>query len=181
MDADELLRQRREPEAELALETHRAQEAERVVLEDRLRDRAQAAQLDVLEAAARIDDLAAGERPRERVHGEVARREVALDRPAERGEVDRAAVLERDPPRAVLLGERERRSAGAPRVGPRGLLRPAAGDVHVDHGPAEQLVAERTTDDPGLLAGQDLLRELGHSTTVRRARVGSLDTPQTSS
>src|SRR5205085_2481692 len=99
--AQEPLRQRREPEAELVLQADGAQEAERVVLEDRLRDRAQAAELDVLEPAARVDDLAPAERPRERVHGEVARREVALDRPPKRREVDCAAVVERDPPRAV--------------------------------------------------------------------------------
>src|SRR5205823_13140400 len=89
--ADELLGQRREPEAELVLEPYGAQQAQRVVLEDRLRDRAQAAEGDVLEAAARIDDLAACEGARERVDGEVARGEVGVDRPAKRGEVESAA------------------------------------------------------------------------------------------
>ena len=160
--ADELLRQRREPEAELVLQADGAQEAERVVLEDRLRDRAQATQVDVLEAAARVDDLAAGEWPRERVHREVPRREVALDRPAERREVDRAAIRERDAPGAVPLREGERRAAGAIRVGAGGLLGLAAGDVEVDDRAAEELVPERSADDPRLLAGEELARELIH-------------------
>ena len=79
----------------------------------------------------------------------------------------------------MLLGEREGRPAGAAGVGPRGLLWPAHRDVDVDDRPAEQLVAQCAADDPCLLAGQDLLRQLRHSTTVRRARVGSLDTPHT--
>ena len=60
------------------------------------------------------------------------------------------------------LGERKRRTAGTPRILARSALRIAAGDVEIDHLAAEQVVANRAADDPGLLAGKNLLRELTH-------------------
>ena len=92
--------------------------------------------------------------------------------PAQRREVDRAARFEGDAPGAVALGERKRRTAGALRVGARGGLRLAAGDVEVDELAPEQLVAHGAADDPGLLAREHLPRELTHRSPTRRARVG---------
>ena len=70
--AHELFRQRREPEPELFLEADRAQESQRVVLEDRLGDRAQEPQLEVLASPARIDRLTPGDGYGDRVDSEVA-------------------------------------------------------------------------------------------------------------
>ena len=164
MRPQELLGQRRELEAELFLEPARAQEAQRIVLEDRLGDCTQQPQLEILAAAARVDSLAACHRQRNRVDGEVAAREVGFDRPVHRREVDRPATVEHDAPRRVLLGERERESSRTLRVRARSRCRIAADDVHVLDAPAEQLVAHRAADEPRLLTGEHLAHEFIHRT-----------------
>ena len=51
------------------------------------------------------------DRKGDRVHGEVAPREIAFDLPVHRREVHRAIAVQSDAPRRVLLGERERKAA----------------------------------------------------------------------
>ena len=114
--AEQLLRERCELEAELLLEANGAQEPKRVVREDRLRDGAQQPQLQILAPAARIDVLAAADGDGDRVDGEVAAREIRLDRPVDGSEVDRPSVAEDDAPRRVPLRQGEREPTGAPRV-----------------------------------------------------------------
>ena len=138
-----------EPESELVLEAHRAQEPQRVVREDGRPDGAKTARRQVGLAAERVDERPAGQGPRERVDREVPRREVLLDRVAvKRGEVDRVPLPEGDAPGAVALREREDGAAGKARVEARGQLGIRAGDVDVHELPAEQLVAQRAADDP---------------------------------
>ena len=117
----------------------------------------------VLLAAVRIDQVAALERPRQRVHGEVAGGEVLLDRLAvEGGEIDRAPAGEGDAPGAVALREREDGAAAQPRVEAPGELRVGAGDVDVDDLTPEQLVPERAADHPRRPAAHGLSDALIH-------------------
>ena len=144
-----------EAEAELVLESDRAQKPQRIVLEDPLRDSAEAARLEVAATAERIDELHAANGPRDCVCGEVPRPEVVLDRAAlERSEVDGTARAHRDAPGAVRLREREDGPLYEPAVDPPGELGVRAGDVHVDDVPAQELVTDRAADDPGR-AGAD--------------------------
>ena len=78
--AEELLGGRVEPELELVLEAHGAQEPQRVVGEDRLRDGAKRARSEVLPAPERVDWLAALEGHGDRVDGEVAAREIFFEK-----------------------------------------------------------------------------------------------------
>src|SRR5919204_433462 len=151
-----------EPEAELVLEPHRAQQPERIVHEDALTDGAQQLLVQIAQAAEGVDRLPARERAGDRVDREIARRQVVLDRLGERREIHCPPVRERDPPGSVALGERERSAARAPRVCPRGAIGGAAGDVEVHELPPEQLVADGTADDPRLLAGQHVLGGVKH-------------------
>ena len=160
--ADQLLGQRRDVESELVLEPDRAEETQRVVLEDRVGHRADRAQLEVLAPAGRVVRLAGLERDGDRVDREVAAEEVGVDPVRERREVDGPSALERDAPCPVPFREREGRGTGLARVRARGALRLACRDVEVEYRPPEQLVAHRPADDPRLLAGQQLLRELTH-------------------
>ena len=158
----EALRLGLEEEPELVREPDRAQEPQRIVGEDSRRDGADDLRLQIGLPPVRVDGITSCQRDCDRVDREVASREVVLDAVVQRREVDRSPSLERDPPCAVPLGERKGRPAGALRVGPSCRLRFAAGDVEVDHLPAEELVAHRPSDDPGLLARENLLRELTH-------------------
>src|SRR5215211_2386097 len=160
--ADELLRSACHPEAELVLEAHGAQEAQRVVLEDRVGDRADAARPEVAAAVVRVDSLVAAHPLCDRVDAEVAAGEVVLDRPRQRREVDGPAAVEGDAPGAVALREGERLAAGALGVGGGGAFRLADGDVEVHDRPSEFPVAHRAADDPGFLAREQLLDELTH-------------------
>ena len=162
MRAEELVRRRVEPQAELVLQAHGAEEPERIVGEDRLRDGPQRASLEIGAARERIDGLAAGEGYRDRVDREVSRREVVLDRPSERREVDGAGPVQRDPPRPVPLRERERRATGAPGEAPCRPLRLGDRDVEVDERPSEQLVANRSADDPRRLVPERLPHLVKH-------------------
>jgi hypothetical protein len=148
----EALRLRLEQEPELVREADRAQEPQRIVGEDRRRDGTDDLRLQVGLSAVRVERITICQRNRNRVDREVPSRKVVLDAAVQRCEVDRSPSLEPDPPGAVPLGERKGRPAGALRVGPSCRLRLAAGDVEVDHLPAEELVAHRPSDDPGLLA-----------------------------
>ena len=87
--------------------------------------------------------------------------EVVLDPVRERREVDGPAVLERDPPGSVALGERKRRAAARSRERPRGGLGLAAGHVEVDDRAAEQLVAQGAADEPALPSRERLAQPVG--------------------
>src|SRR5207244_2710090 len=91
-----------------------------------------------------------------------ARREVGLDPVPQRREVDGTPVRKRDTPGAVTFREREERSTLGARVGLGRRARVPAGNVQIDDGAAEQLVAHGAADDPRLLARQDLARPLKH-------------------
>src|SRR5205085_7055784 len=80
-------------EAQAGREAGGAQEAQRVLLEAPRPDRAQDATLEVGEAAVRVDRLARGERHGDGADGEVALREVGLDRvSAQGGDIDLPAA-----------------------------------------------------------------------------------------
>ena len=151
-------------EAELVLEAHRAQEAQRIVDEDRARTRPGSTPAS---RSARPSCGSYGSPGRDvlgdRVEREVARREIGVDPVRQRREVDRLVdAVGDDAPGAVSLGERERRAAEAAREAMRGVARIRAGDVEVEHRPQEQLVAHGAADDPGVLAAQDLADALIH-------------------
>ena len=159
---EELFGGRVELEPELVLEAHGAQEPQRVVGEDRLRDGAKRARSEVLPAPERVDWLAALEGHGDRVDGEVAAREIFFERAAERREVDCAPAVEGDAPRAVPLAQRERRAAGGTGEAPGGLLGLGDRHVEVDERPPEQLVAHGAADYPRVLAGQHLANGVTH-------------------
>ena len=96
-----------QPKTELVLEPDGAKKTQGVVLEDRPAHGPKPPRREILHPAERIDRLPAGQRARDRVDREVTRRQVVLDRARKRGEVDGAAGVQRDPPCAVPLRERE--------------------------------------------------------------------------
>ena len=99
----------------------------------------------------------------DRVEGEVARREVRVDAVADGREVDGLVdAVDDDPPGAVPLGEREHRAAETAREAVRRVARLGAGDVEVEHGPLEELVADGAADDPRVLLAEDLAEALIH-------------------
>ena len=160
--ADERLGLGDEPKAErqLVLEPRPAQEPQRIVPENGLLDGAQTPRFEVRIAAERVDLLVTARPLGDRVDGEVPSRQIVLDRPAQRREIDRPAVRERNPPGAVALGERERRASGLTGVAPRRALRLGKRDVHVDDGPVEHPVADGAADDPGVFVGEKFFDEL---------------------
>jgi hypothetical protein len=158
---DEILGLGHEPEApQLVLEARAAQEPQGIVGEDRVLDGLQPLFGEVPAAVERIDRLAPADRLGDRVDAEVARRQVVLDRARQRREIDRATVLERDAPGTVALGQREGRPTGLAGIPPRCPLGLGKGDVEVDDRAAESAVADCPADDPGLVAGEQLLDEL---------------------
>ena len=168
-------------EAELLLEADGPQETERVGLEHAGADRPDDLLVEIAAPVERVDVLAARERPRDRVDREIARREVRLDRAAKRREVDGSALGQCDAPAAVCGGEGKRCAVRVRRVCPGRALRVRARDVDVDHGPAEQLVADGAADDERLLVGEDLHRTLKHLAPPRRTGPRLLRMPMTSS
>jgi hypothetical protein len=131
------------------------QEPQRVVGEDPLGDEAHPPLRQVGEAAVRVDQVvvAAGDRDRHGIHGEVALAQIGDNIAAAAGRhVDRAAV-EHDAPRAVRLRQRKRRAA-------RGPCQPARGgcgiagddDVDIGHGPPQPHVAHAAADEVGPVA-----------------------------
>ena len=65
-------------------------------------------------------------------------------------------------PGAVALGEREHGAAEAAREPVGRVARIGARDVEVEDGTEEELVPNRTSDDPGALPAQDLAEPLIH-------------------
>ena len=150
-------------ESELVLEAHRAQEPERVVEEDRLRDRPDDARAQIGAAVVRIVRLAGTHRHGDRVEREVARREIGVDPVADRREVDRLVDAVRDdPPGSVSLGEREDRPAEATGEAIRCVARLRARDVEVENRAQEELVSHGPADDPCVLVPEDLAESLIH-------------------
>ena len=118
-------RDRREPE--LVGDPGQAQEPERVVGEDAVRDHPQPPLGEVAEPAERVDHVdvgIAGDRYRHGVHGEVALPQIGHDiAAAPAGEVDRAAAAARPAtPRAPPRGQTATRRSRAPAA-----ARPAPG------------------------------------------------------
>ena len=124
---------------------------------------------EVVEAAERVDDVVAVQRPRERVHGDVARPEVRLQAEGARLRVRRAAGR---PPRRAATSMcrspittrqraedvRRRVHAAAEAVGERARERLRAavdGDVDVADAAPQQLVAQAAADEPAGLAGAE--------------------------
>ena len=121
---------------ELVLEANGPQEPERIVDEDRLRDRSHEPRLEVAPPVMRVVRLARRDALGDRVEREVPRREITVDPLGERREVD--GLLDShvdDAPRAVPFREREHDAAEAPREAVRRLARIRAGHVHVQDGP----------------------------------------------
>ncbi len=138
-------------------EAREPHDAQRIARERRCRDHPQPPCSEVLPATRRVDELAARERLGDRVDGEVALREVLLDRlPEQRREIGLPAVTRlHDAPGAELLGQREDRSTRGARERPRRSLDVAAdGQVDVGRRAAEQAVAHGAADEPGRRAGE---------------------------
>jgi hypothetical protein len=160
--AHQRLRLGNHPEVQLVLEAHRPQEPQRVVLEHGGLDGTDAARGEIAVAVVGIDDLAGAHPLGDRVDREVAGGEVVLDRPAQGREVDGTVVREGDAPGPVPLGERERRALDPVREPPRRLSGLPNHHVEVEHRPFERSVANGAADDPGVLAGEQLLDQLTH-------------------
>jgi hypothetical protein len=109
-----------------------------------------------------IDVLAAVERNRNRIDGEIACREVGLDPVPERREVDSSARAERNPPCSVPFRERKERAAGDLRVRSRGRFGVGAGDIEVDDVAAQQLIADRAADHVRPLTGHSRTNPVIH-------------------
>ena len=151
------------PKSELVLEAHRPQEAEGVVVEDRLGHSSDDAGLEIGAAVVRVVRLARSNMDSDGVEREVAGREIGVDPLADRREVDGLVDAVGDhPPCTVPLGQREDRAAEAAGEAARGLARVGAGDVEVENGPEKELVADGAADDPRLLLRQDLAEALIH-------------------
>ena len=161
--AQERLRALVHVEPELVLEAHRAQEPERVVDEGGVRHRPHDSGPQVATTVVRVVRSARLDALGDRVEREVARREVGVDPVGERREVHRLVDAVGDhTPGAVPFGEREHGAAEATREPVGRVARIGAGDVEVEDGTEEELVPNRTSDDPGALPAQDLAEPLIH-------------------
>ena len=151
------------PEAELALEPHCPKEPERVVEKHSVGHCANDACLEVGPPAVRVEEVARADPHGDRIEGEVARNEICLDAVRERREVDCLLGFPgRYAPGSVSFRKREHCPAESPRKTARRVPRVVAGDVEIQNGPAEEHVADRAADDPGLLVGKDLADSLIH-------------------
>ena len=161
--AQERLRTLVHLEPQLVLEAHGAQESKRVVDEDGVRHRPNDAVPQVVATVVRVVGSAGLDALGDRVEREVARREVGVDPVGQRGEVHRLVDAVGDhAPGAMALGEREHGAAEAARESMGRVARIGAGDVDVEDGTQEKRVPNRTSDDPGALAAQDLADPLIH-------------------
>src|SRR6185312_14819873 len=162
VSANELFGFGNEPEVErqLVLEAWAPQQPERIVAEDGLGDGAETPRGEIVVAPKRVHALAGARALCDRVDAEIAGREIVLDRPGQRREIDRAPVGQRHSPRSVALGERKGSAPGRPGIARSSLLRLPDRDVDVHDRPFERLVANRATYDPRLLAGEQLLDQL---------------------
>ena len=167
-------RVRLDRQVEVDREPHGAQRAQRVVVERGGTDHPQPPRVEVRAAAVRVEQVAAGQRLRHRVDGEIARGEVGADVVvAQHDEVDvPGAAVADHAPGAERAGEPERRAAGRARERARrrlGVLR--HGEVEVGRRAAEQAVADRAADDPGGAPGEDLARGVERRSRRRPAAV----------
>jgi hypothetical protein len=156
--ADRRRRVRLDREVEVDREADRAQRPQRIVVQRAGGDHAQSPRFQVGAAAVGVEQLAAVQRLRHRVDGEVARGEVCLDvAVAEDDKVDVPGVVAPDdPPGAERAGELECGGARRARERARGILRLGRqGDVEIRGRAAEQAVADGAADDPRLAARED--------------------------
>ncbi len=154
-------------QAEFAGQPDEAQRPQRVVLERAGADEAQPARPQVAGASERVDQLAAAQRPRDRVDREVAPAKVGFDVAAvQRGDVGlpardrgRRRATRRTRPRA---GRRRRARRGRAR-GP--AARSGLGDeVEIGGRRApEQLVADGAADEPAGALAKRVAREREHA------------------
>ena len=159
--ASEVARRRLGLELELGGQAHEPQRAQRVVGERARRDGAQAACREVGGAAVGVDAVAAVQGLRHGVDGEVAQREVGVQRAAaQRAEVGvPRAVARHDAPRSEGVGELERRPARGARQALRGGPDVAFDDeVEVRGRALEQAVAHGAPDEPGVEPRERLAR-----------------------
>ncbi len=144
-------------------EARQPQHTQRVAVEGLLRHHPKAAPLEVGRALVRIDQRAALQRLRDRVHREVALGEVLLDGLAlQGGHVNLPAATRRvHPPGTEVAAQLEhgttRDHGEMPRERPRVT---GYRDVQIEHGAAQKPVAHRAADDPRRLVPQRLSRHL---------------------
>ena len=170
-------------QVEHAREARQTQHAQRIVVERGRRAEPQAAGGEVGEAAQRVDDVVAVQRPGERVHGDVAGPEVRLQADGARLRVRRAAgrpaahggdvdvqVADHHAPAAEEVGGGVHGALEAvgERAGQR-LLPPVDDDVDVAHAAPEELVAQAPADEPAGLARAER-RQRGPGDLVGRRR-----------
>ena len=176
--ADRRRGRRLDRQVEVDGEPDGAQRAQRVVVERARPHHPQAPRVEVRAPAVRVEQLAAGQRLGHRVDGEVAGGEVGRDvAVAQHHEVDVPGVAAPDDaPGAERAGQLERGAAGRARERARGI-RGVGGqrEVEVGRRPAEQAVAHRAADDPGVAPGEhaaDLVERDpgGHATYSRGTR-----------
>ena len=175
-----------EPEAELVLEPHGAQQAERVVVEDARRRRRGAR---ARSTSARPSNGSTTSPPAsghgDRVHREVACGEVGLDRAAlERREVDRPALVEQRPARRRTASESGKTASPARATSARAARsgsRQATSRSSTGRPSSSSRTAPPTTHASS--PREDLRDhvEATHRRRVRRARCGLESIPQTSS
>jgi hypothetical protein len=139
-------------ERELRRQAHETDDAQRVRRERARPDGAQPPGGEIVRATVRVHEFAAAQRLGDRVDGEVAEREVAVQRAAaQRAEIDLpGAVGRHHAPRAELVGELECRAARGPPDSASGSGGVAIDDdIQVRRRAPEQRVAHRAADDPG--------------------------------
>ena len=144
-------------EVQLAGQPRGADDAQRVVVEAARGDHPQDAAGDVLCAPVRVDGDTAGQRLGQRVGGEVAQRQVGLQRAAaQRGEIGLPrAVGGQDAPRPELLRQLEQRPArGAGDRARRGVDVAVDDQVDVVDRAAQEAVAGNAADEPGVVPGE---------------------------
>ena len=155
-------------QVEAARQPEEAQHAQRVVVERRRRAQPQAAGGEVVEPAERVDELAAVQRPRQRVHGDVAAQQIGLQTSVARRRRARLPGPGAAAPRR--RARRRARCATMPNASDEANTAPpslsasarAKGsgvavehDVDVADGQAEQLVAQAAADEPAGLAAAE--------------------------
>ena len=139
-------------QVETARQSSQADHAQGIVVQGRRRAQTQTMGGEVVEAAQRIDELVALQRPRQRVDGEVTSAQIGLEPVAAQRRHVHLEPADHDAPGAEILGRGKDGAAEPVGQGTRERLGGGADDdVHVAHGDAEQLIAQAAADKPALL------------------------------